>query len=86
MTHLLVTSIMSSDANTYYGLTSTEQAFDPPHLSRPPLGSGPMEAFVPGPTGSQMARGCKGFLSQLLAPSGTNALLLVPIGATHRAK
>ena len=35
--------------------TTIEQAFNPPHLSRPPIDPGPIEAFVSGPTGSRMA-------------------------------
>ena len=31
--------------------TTTEHAFDSPHLSRPSLDSGPMNALVPGPNG-----------------------------------
>jgi len=65
--------------------TTTEQAFDPGHLSRLPLGPGPKVAFVPGPTASR-AGGDRDIWSRLEAPTRTKGHPFVPFGGSNRDK
>ena len=70
----------------FIGLTTTEHAFDPSHLSRLPLDPGPKVAFVTGPTASRAGGGDRGLWSRLEAPTGTKGPPFVPVGGSNRDK
>ena len=68
------------------GLTTTEQAFVPGHLSLLPLGPGQLVAFVPGPKASRASGGDRGLLSRLEIPTWTKGRPFVPVGGSTRDK
>ena len=55
---------------SFFPLTTTEQPFDPNHLSRLSLDPGLKVVFVPGPTASRAGGGDRGLWSRLEAPTG----------------